>query len=775
MAKTDPVPNRLFWQARRQVKLTRGQLADAANQEPAMATCEHELMTENFIGRIEQGRIGGNMCAQRLAALCARLGVNGPSDIGLSAGRRHPTDSAPARPRTNRDPVESADDVDGTGWSISEPNVLFRAARERLFGTREALADAANAHLGAAFVLSANDVGKIERGVVTWPRPPRRAAFRKVLNVETDAELGFFGERSPKLAPVTDDELERARLAILQRQSKAQTERESSAMARPNETAAARESGDESEGATLFDAMLRERHWQTPKAFRVQFTRAARELAEIEKDPEFLRLDDLSDRQFFRWRHGARPRPYACRILEHLFGTPIEELLRRPAATAGEQTTEPHQETWVDLGVQLAACRNGAGYTQGEFALLIYSSRSTIANVETGRQRANRNFWLSCDTACGTDGLLVRAYDRISREAAIRRVEDRQVRVASTPEIAQNSVLDPPSSLSDSIRPPHDDSSGALFQTMDLIERIQASDVSNQTLERLEGTVFELCCQYPYRDARELHAESRIWLSRIEELLRRPVGLRQHQELLVSAGWLALLIGCLDYDQGMRASAEAMRIAARQLGIESGHNEIAAWSHEMSAWFALTQGRYANVIAEAEAGQAADGVHSVQVQLLAQEAKALGRIGEIDALRRTLDRGADILSSIPRPSRSEHHFVVDPDKWYFYAMDAYRLAGDNELAETYAREVLAKGLSVNGVERAPMRMAEARLTLGVVAARSGELEEAVSHSLRALQSTRKSVPSLLMIAGEVDATLRRRFPREKHAIGEFHEKLRSVY
>ncbi len=443
MAKTDPVPNRLFWQARRRVDLTRGQLADAANQEPAMATCDHELMTENFIGRIEQGRIGGNMCAQRLAALCATLGVTKPSAIGLSAGRRHPTDAAPARPRTSRNPAESPDDVDGTGSSASEPNVLFRAARERFFGTREALADAANAHLGAAFVLSANDIGKIERGVVTWPRPPRRAAFRKVLNVETDAELGFFSERSPKLAPVTDEELERARLAIFQRQSKAQTERESSAMARPDESAttAARESGDEPEGTTLFDAMLRERHWQTPKAFRVQFTRAARELAEIEKDPEFLRLDDLSDRQFFRWRHGARPRPYACRILEHLFGTPIENLLRHLAPTAGGQTTE-HQDTWVDLGAQLAACRNEAGYTQGEFALLIYSSRSTIANVETGRQRANRNFWLSCDTACGTDGLLVRGYDRISCEAARKRIEDRQVRVASAPVVAQEPVWD---------------------------------------------------------------------------------------------------------------------------------------------------------------------------------------------------------------------------------------------------------------------------------------------------------------------------------------------
>ncbi|GAA0546949.1 hypothetical protein GCM10010172_30850 [Paractinoplanes ferrugineus] len=79
------------------------------------------------------------------------------------------------------------------------PNKLFKDARVRLFGSREALADAANAHLGAAFILNANDIGKIERGVVTCPRPPRRAALRLVLHANSDAELGFSGKQSPTL------------------------------------------------------------------------------------------------------------------------------------------------------------------------------------------------------------------------------------------------------------------------------------------------------------------------------------------------------------------------------------------------------------------------------------------------------------------------------------------------------------------------------------------------------------------------------------------------
>jgi transcriptional regulator with XRE-family HTH domain len=310
-------------------------------------------------------------------------------------------------------------------------------------------------------------------------------------------------------------------------------------------------------------------------------------------------------------------------------------------------------------------------------------------------------------------------------------------------------------------------------ETVDLIDRIQASDVSPATLERLDATVFELCCQYPYRDAVELQREARQWLARVGDQVRRNVGLTQHRDLLVTAGWLALLIGCLEYDRGLRARAEATRIGAYQLGSESGHGEIVAWAHEMSAWFALTQGRFSDVVTAAEAGQGSDSAHSVRVQLLAQEAKALGRIGDIAAVHRALDRGAGILASLERPSRPEHHFTVDPDKWYFYAMDAYRLASQYELAETYARQVLAKGAGPDG-EHAPMRMAEARLTLGVIAAHSGELDEALSFCGRALESTRRSVPSLLMVAREVDAMLSEQFPRDKRVRREFHDRIRTV-
>ncbi|MBG0569185.1 hypothetical protein [Actinoplanes aureus] len=75
------------------------------------------------------------------------------------------------------------------------PNTLFRDARRRLFGSRQALADAVNQLVPDAYRVSDNDIGKIERGQVTWPRQPRRNAYRQTLQAATDEDLGLFDKR----------------------------------------------------------------------------------------------------------------------------------------------------------------------------------------------------------------------------------------------------------------------------------------------------------------------------------------------------------------------------------------------------------------------------------------------------------------------------------------------------------------------------------------------------------------------------------------------------
>ena len=57
-----------------------------------------------------------------------------------------------------------------------------------------------------------------------------------------------------------------------------------------------------------------------------------------------------------------------------------------------------------------------------------------------------------------------------------------------------------------------------------------------------------------------------------------------------------------------------------------------------------------------------------------------------------------------------------------------------------------------------MRLAEAWITLGVVAARQGDLDEAVSQGEHALSGQRRSLPSLLMASRDLTKLLNERYP-----------------
>jgi hypothetical protein len=229
--------------------------------------------------------------------------------------------------------------------------------------------------------------------------------------------------------------------------------------------------------------------------------------------------------------------------------------------------------------------------------------------------------------------------------------------------------------------------------------------------------------------------------------------LSQHRDILNNAGMLALLVGCLEYDLGDGAAAEATRRMAMSLGVDSGNPAVIGWAHEMLAWFHLTSGNHRAVISAAQAGISAASSQSVAVQLYGQQAKAYARMGSPEDVHAALERGSELLSSLPYPERPDNHFVVDPDKWDFYAMDTYRIVGEDELAKRNADEVIRRATTPDGVVIAPMRKAEAELTLAVIAARQGDADQASALGAAALQEGRHSRPSLLMVAAELDQEL----------------------
>ena len=173
----------------------------------------------------------------------------------------------------------------------------------------------------------------------------------------------------------------------------------------------------------------------------------------------------------------------------------------------------------------------------------------------------------------------------------------------------------------------------------------------------------------------------------------------------------------------------------------------------------------------AAVGREAARKTSVRVQLIAQEAKARARMGEA-GLQDMLVSGKVMLDAMPSPDRPDHHFKVDPAKWNYYAMDVHRLAGEDgrralrhgrDRAERRAgrdRAVPDAGLGESAHARDP-------------AARSGDLESAVDLGRRGLEGDRRSVPSMRMVARELESELEQLYPREPMT-ADYREALRNV-
>jgi len=70
-------------------------------------------------------------------------------------------------------------------------------------------------------------------------------------------------------------------------------------------------------------------------------------------------------------------------------------------------------------------------------------------------------------------------------------------------------------------------------------------------------------------------------------------------------------------------------------------------------------------------------------------------------------------------------------------------------------------------------VAEAKIALGVVAARQGDLEQAFDYGERALAGERKSLPSLAMVSRDLTRVLRDRYPDEP-STKDYLEKVRVI-
>ncbi|MGQ0778193.1 MAG: helix-turn-helix domain-containing protein, partial [Pseudonocardiales bacterium] len=92
-------------------------------------------------------------------------------------------------------------------------NLRLCRARTARNQTQQQVADAIGELLG--YPVDVEYIGRLERGVITWPNARYRAAFRAYFGVTSDAELGFYSRRSLPAPPWEDDVRRRVVLTTL--------------------------------------------------------------------------------------------------------------------------------------------------------------------------------------------------------------------------------------------------------------------------------------------------------------------------------------------------------------------------------------------------------------------------------------------------------------------------------------------------------------------------------------------------------------------------------
>jgi tetratricopeptide (TPR) repeat protein len=290
------------------------------------------------------------------------------------------------------------------------------------------------------------------------------------------------------------------------------------------------------------------------------------------------------------------------------------------ASRSAERETPMSQAATLDptvtaaaacLGALLRRLRNFNGLTQAGLGRRTGYHGSYIGAVERSAVRPSRELVERCDEALQADGVLLMLWPLVDPEGTLPATGgDQPALEAAAPDA----------------RPGPD---GAVVDAVEVARRAEASGLGPGTLAGVERTVARLRDAAAGTPPAELLPAVLAQLGYVGRLLERRPTLAQHRRLLVAAGWLSVVVAQLSFEAGDREAAEASRDAAFRLARQAGHAELAAWSVEALALWALADGRLTDALELAQSGQdLAPPASAAAVQLALDEAQAWASLGD---------------------------------------------------------------------------------------------------------------------------------------------------
>ncbi|MEU8007215.1 helix-turn-helix transcriptional regulator [Catellatospora sp. NPDC049111] len=299
------------------------------------------------------------------------------------------------------------------------------------------------------------------------------------------------------------------------------------------------------------------------------------------------------------------------------------------------------------LGSQLAAFRNAAGYTQTSFAHMTFYGRSSIANIETGRQSAPRHFWTLCDEILRTGNLLANEHDRLA--AAYR---EHQLVASANLHAIQSA---PPGY---GIEGQHGANSSELptdtdDDMVDVLARVHrlSRKIDPQIITLVGSDLRQTLAHYDRVDHHRLTAtlvKRRTWLVTLIDDCPDP---RQREQLFESAALTSGLLGYLAVGRSAFGLARAYCLEAFQLADFVPDPNLLAWTRGMQSFCEYYAGDYPEALRLALDGARHAGQNPQSVRLTINGvARAAGKVGDVEAVRRAVSKAYDLMAQQETPA-----------------------------------------------------------------------------------------------------------------------------
>jgi transcriptional regulator with XRE-family HTH domain len=390
------------------------------------------------------------------------------------------------------------------------------------------------------------------------------------------------------------------------------------------------------------------------------------------------------------------------------------------------------------LGAELAAYRRAAGLNQSALATHVGYSRSTVANVETGRQHVPPDFWKRADAACRADGALtgasarVEAMARRARLDAVRQGRSTVLGPARDTDAIHGEALEP---LSGEIVPtPVDEAewadvvAAAASQARGRAEQAAVTGIGPGTVEQLTADVARLSRSYVSAPPLPLFVAMHRGLDHIQAALDQKVYPAQARDLNFLAGALCGLMANACLDLGREEAADDLARAAWTHGRIIDHAPLMGWARGTQALAAIWDQRFADAVRQAGEGLLYVPAGMGGARLHAIHARALAACGDTAAARAAMTAAEKARADADRDELHDSvggEFAFDAAKQRYYQSLALLDSGDPAGAERAAAEAIALYESVPVRDRSYGCAALARVQFAKAALMGDRLDAAI--------------------------------------------------